>query len=178
MRRAGVAVAVALLVGIPQAATAQGTAARLQGTFTMHGVLTTADHVYGEHRGEHVQRSWTFTPQCGTGSCQQVVLERQRSGKLIADVLVLERQTPDLYLGRGRFWVPLRCGGRVIAHGGLAKETISVRITQTATVGATIFATAVSAKYDNPTRVNLTRCPGGIGHDAARYQGQLASALP
>jgi PKD repeat protein len=93
-------------------------------------------------------------------------------------VLILTRQAPGRYVGRGSFWVPLRCAGRVVRHGGRATETITVRITRTTMVGATRFATAVRATYNNPSRQNLTRCPGGIGHDAATYRGQLTSPLP
>jgi hypothetical protein len=45
-------------------------------------------------------------------------------------------------------------------------------------VGTTSFATAIKASYRNPWRKNLTRCPGGLGRDAARYQGVMVSGAP
>jgi hypothetical protein len=166
-----------LLVIAPSGVAAGATAVkgRLQGTFAMHGRVTTAVNVYGEHVGQRVQRTWTFIPRCPRGACRRVILKRQRSGQNILDRVVLERRKPGVYVGHGHFWVALKCQGQVVAHGGRASETITVRITRTTIVGATHFATAIRATYDNPTRVNLTACPGGIGHDAARYHGQLTS---
>jgi PKD repeat protein len=66
----------------------------------------------------------------------------------------------------------------VVRHGGLATERIAVRILSTATIGTTRVATGLSAIYTNPVRENLTRCPGGIGHDAARYRGSRITPLP
>jgi hypothetical protein len=152
--------------------------ARLQGTFTMQGHLTVAVDVRGEHRGAQITRTWTFTPSCATGVCDAVTLVRDRSPKHIPDMLVLERTGPGVYVGRGKFSVALFCAGRVRPHGGVALEKITVRITQVQTVGTTAYATALSASYVNPKRINNTRCPGGIGHDAAVYTGQLSSALP
>jgi hypothetical protein len=144
----------------------------------MQGRVTTAVDVFGEHVGQRVQRRWIFNPQCPTGSCRRVTLVRQRSGQNLLNKLVLKRSSPGVYVGHGHFWLPLRCEGQVIAHGGRATETITVRITQTTKVGATNYATRIRATYVNPRRVNLTRCPGGIGHDAARYHGQLVSGAP
>jgi hypothetical protein len=176
MRRAmGAVAALALIAAGAGTARSQGTPAVLQGTFAMRGKVTRAVGVYGEHVGQRVRRTWTFAPQCNTGDCPTVLLARQRSGRRILDSLTLTRRASGLYVGRGRFWVALRCEGRTVAHGGLAAETITVRITATATVGATEVATAISASYRNPWRKNLTRCPGGIGHDAARYSGRLVS---
>jgi PKD repeat protein len=92
--------------------------------------------------------------------------------------MMLHRRGPGVYSGKGRFWIPLLCAGRIGTYGGVAPEAITVRITKTHTVGTTRFATAVSATYNNPTRINQTRCPGGIGHDAARYSGRLSTPLP
>ena len=179
MRRvASTAVALALIAGGTEAAGAQGTPAVLQGTFAMRGTVTKAVNVFGEHKGQRVRRSWTFVPQCQTADCPSVLLGRQRSGRHILDTIMLSRQASGLYVGRGHFWVALRCAGQTVAHGGLASETITVQITATTTVGATSFATAISATYKNPSRKNLTRCPGGLGRDAARYRGQLVSGLP
>jgi hypothetical protein len=152
--------------------------ARLQGSFTMRGTVTFVDNVYGEHRGQHVVHTWKFFPQCRSGSCRRVWLVRRRGSRNRLDVMMLHRRGPGVYSGNGRFWIPLLCAGRIVKYGGVAPETITVRITQTHTVGTTRFATAVSATYNNPLRINQTRCPGGIGHDAARYSGRLASPLP
>jgi hypothetical protein len=174
---AGVAVALAFAAS---SATAQDPAprARLQGTFAMTGRVTKVVDVFGEHVGQRVQRTWTFTPACPVHACRRVTLKRERSGQKILDTVELSRQPSGLYVGHGHFWVPLRCQGHVVAHGGRATETITVQVTQTTKVGTIVFATAIRATYDNPKRVNLTACPGGIGHDAARYHGQLTSQLP
>lgn len=179
MRRAmSLTVVLALLAFGAGAAQAHGRRARLQGTFAMRGTLTSVVDVYGEHPGQHVSRRWTFDPDCGALTCTRVTLKRRRSGKRILNVLVLRRRASGVYVGRGRFWVALRCTGRIVPHGGIATETIKVRVTASTMVGTTPFATAVRATYGNPARRNLTRCPGGIGHDAARYRGRRATALP
>lgn len=177
---------VTVLAGITAPASARGSAlvsespapVRLQGTFAMAGTVTIAHHVYGEHRGERVRRTWAFLPQCAIGTCRRVLLARRRSNRRLLDLVMLVRQPSGTYRGRGRFWVALRCAGRVIALGGVATETITARVTRTRLIGATRFATALSATYTNPRRANLTRCPGGIGHDAASYRGHLTSPLP
>jgi PKD repeat protein len=125
-----------------------------------------------------VQRAWTFFPGCAAGACKRVTLARRRSSRHLVDVLVLQRRGRGLYAGTGHFWVALLCAGQAVPHGGLAAETVTVRITHTVLVGTTRFATALRATYNNPSRTNLTRCPGGIGRDAAVYSGRLASPLP
>lgn len=175
---AGAAAALALIVSGVAPASGQAMRGRLQGTFTMHGRLTSVQDVYGEHQGQRVSRTWTFLPQCASGSCRRVLLERQRSGRHILNVLMLRRRALGRYVGRGSFWVPLRCEGHLVRHGGRATETITIRVTGTTMVGTTRFATTIRATYQNPSRENLTRCPGGIGHDAATYRGHLASPLP
>jgi PKD domain len=157
---------------------AQAGSIRLEGSFAMSGTLTAVDNVYGEHRGEHVRRTWSFLPRCATGPCDRVTLRRRRSGRHILDVVGLARRGPSLYVGSGRFWIALTCAGAIVRHGGLATETITVRITGTATVGTTRVATRLRATYTNPKRTNLTRCPGGIGHDAASYHGRRITPLP
>ena len=174
-RAAGLTVVIALLAGGAGPARAQGMSALLQGTFAMHGRLTQAVGVFGERAGQRVRRTWTFVPQCQTVDCQQVMLTRQRSGRRIPDVVMLSLKSPGLYVGHSHFWIALRCAGQFVTHGGLAAEKITVRVTATSTLGPTPIATAISATYRNPWRKNLTRCPGGLGHDAARYHGQLAS---
>ena len=151
---------------------------RLEGAFLMRGTVTLAHNVFGERRGQRLQRTWTFVPQCATGVCNRVTLRRGRSGRHILDVVTLRRRGPRLYSGTGRFWVALRCDGAVIRHGGRATEKITVRIIHTTTIGTTRLPTRVSATYKNPRRQNLTRCPGGIGRDAASYRGRRATPLP
>ncbi len=170
------ATALLLLSTAPPAAAAIN--ARLQGTFAMRGVVTVAVDVLGEHAGDRIARTWTFTPSCSVGVCHAITLERNRSLKNLPDTLVLDRTQPGVYVGQGRFPVPLLCAGQRKPHGGVAIQKITVRITRVQTVGTTPYATAVSASYRNPKRINKTRCPGGIGHDAATYTGQLASPLP
>lgn len=149
------------------------TAARLQGAFTMRGRITVANNVHGEHAGQHIRRSWTFYPQCPSGVCRRVVLKRLRSSRNVLDKLTLKRQSPGVYSGKGRFWIPLKCDGRLVRHGGLANETITVRITRAVRRGGTPYATGITASYHNPSRYQYTRCPGGIGHDGATYGGHL-----
>lgn len=168
------ALAVVTLFGVAHGAAA-AVGARLQGTFAMTGRITSVGNVYGEHVGQRVVHSWTFSPWCAVGACRAVTLYRHRSRRGVLNVLVLKRRAPGLYVGHGRFWLALDCAGRVMAHGGLATERIVVRITRTERVGQRRFATALRASYVNPSRVNLTRCPGGLGHDAARYTGRLMS---
>jgi PKD repeat protein len=103
---------------------------------------------------------------------------RRRSGKHIRDVLVLKRRRQNQYVGTGHFWVALKCAGQLIPHGGRATEKITVRVTHTTLIGTTPVATRIKATYQNPSRANLTRCPGGIGHDAATYGGTLTNPQP
>jgi hypothetical protein len=171
-------VALALLAVAGAAAGAQGDPALLTGTFEMHGTLTKVVHVFGEHTGQKVRRSWTFVPQCQAADCPTVLLKRQRSGQHVIDTVTLTRQSSGAYVGHGRFFFAVRCAGKTVQDGGVAGEQISVQITRTAAVGTTSFATAIKASYRNPWRKNLTRCPGGLGRDAARYQGVMVSGAP
>jgi hypothetical protein len=176
--RAAASIALAGFVSLAAAPAYAAPRARLDGTFVMRGRLTVVDNVRGERRGERIKRSWTFAPHCNRGVCNRVTLTRRRGGRHKLDVLVLTQQRPGVYVGRGRFWVALKCAGSVLDHGGIASETITVRVTRTQMIGSTPFATAISATYTNPLRTNVTRCPGGIGHDAAKYKGRLSSTLP
>jgi hypothetical protein len=165
----------ALAAFLATTATATGaTNARLRGTFTMHGRITVAHSVYGEHVGQHVVRTWTFYPQCNSGACSRVVLKRRRSAKHILDTIALNRKSPGVYSGRGRFWIPLECDGQLVRHGGIANEQITVHITRAVGSGGTRYATGITASYYNPSRYQYTRCPGGIGRDGATYGGTLA----
>jgi hypothetical protein len=144
-------------------------AALLQGTFLMSGKVTVAHNVRGERVGDVVTRNWTFTPQCPTAPCPTVQLVRQRATG--SDMLTL-RQTPSgSYAGTGSFYAALRCSGRVYPRGELIPFKITVRVTEsTGTV-----ASAISATYVNRARRNLTPCIGVLGHDSARYEGQLVT---
>lgn len=171
------AVWLAVAEAAPASATTPGSgaaAARLQGTFAMTGRVTVARFVRGEHRGQIVQRSWSFAPGCAAGPCPAVVLTRLRAGG--TDTVVLKQRRPGVYSGRGRFYRPLRCGHRIYRPGERIPFVITVTITGTIVdpTGATV-ASAISATYVNPRRVNLTPCVAGLGHDAARYSGQLAT---
>jgi hypothetical protein len=152
-------------------------AARLQGTWSVHGRVTRADGVRGEHKGQRVRRSWTFQSTCAAGPCRTVSLSRERSLRQV-DRLVLTRAAPRRYVGHGRFYVRLRCGGRTYPRGGVAYETVRVTISASATVQSTPFATAIRADYTNPRRVNRTPCAGNLGRDAGTYSGTLSTPLP
>ncbi len=159
------------------AGAAQGAAtdtARLGGTFAMSGTITVARHVRGERAGQHVARAWSFTPLCSTGQCPRVSLVRQRAGG--TDHLVLSRTGPGQYAGSGRFYAPVRCGGRTIRNGESVPFTIKVTITAAAATPGGLVASALQASYVNPSRSNLTRCVAVPGRDAAVYDGQPAPA--
>lgn len=172
------ALSLSITLALVSAAPGDAAAGRLGGTFLMLGKLTSVHDVYGEHRGQRVQRTWVFIPSCATGVCNRVTLVRRRSGQHILDTVVLKRRRQNLYVGTGYFWIALKCAGQVVNHGGRATEKITVRVTRTGLLGTTPIATAVSATYQNPSRVNLTRCPGGIGSDAATYAGSLVGPAP
>jgi hypothetical protein len=172
------AFAIAAAAAVVAPASGLAAPARLGGTFKMFGKLTYVRHVYGEHRGQRVQRTWIFLPHCATGVCNRVTLVRRRSGQKIRDVVVLKRRHQNQYVGTGHFWIALNCAGKVIPHGGRATEKITVRVTRTQVIGTTLFASGIKATYQNPKRVNLTACPGGIGQDAATYSGTLTSTSP
>jgi hypothetical protein len=143
-------------------------AAQPQGTFQMTGHVTVAHNVRGEHVGEIVQRTWTFTPQCPTAPCATVQLVRARASG--TDTLMLQQTAPGIYAGQGSFSAPLRCHGQVYNPG----ETVPFRITVRVTAATGPVASAISARYVNRSRINLTRCIGLLGHDAAQYTGQPA----
>jgi hypothetical protein len=171
----GVAAAVALIVAGGTATAAHPIDALLRGTFTMKGTVSVAEHVAGEHAGQHVTRSWTFYPSCSTGGCPRVVLKRFRSPRHVLDAITLSRRSAGVYVGKHRFWLTLKCNGATVKRGGYANETITVKIVRAISVGGTRNATGIRATYNNPSRFNQTRCPGGIGHDAANYSGHLNS---
>ena len=148
---------------------------RLEGSFQMTGRVTVADHVRGEHVGEFVHRTWTFTPLCATGPCAQVRLVRARAAG--ADTLILTQNSPGQYAGSGRFFAPLKCAGRVYPSGVEIPFRVAVRVTETATAAdGTVVASGVDATYVNKSRLNLTPCVFVPGHDSARYSGSSSPA--
>jgi hypothetical protein len=168
------AVACAAAVGAAQAQTT-APAAQLQGTFQMSGTVTVAHLVRGEHVGEAVQRTWTFTPLCATAPCATVQLVRSRATG--TDTLTLIALAPTSYTGTGRFYAPLRCAGRIYRPGEMIPFRITVHVTATArgAAGGPPVASTITATYVNAARVDLTPCLALLGHDAARYSGQLVA---
>lgn len=176
MRRP-VALAVAAILGAAVAAPqASGTgllgAARLQGVFAMSGRVTDAVNAGGEHVGEHVARTWTFSSTCPAAACPTVGLTRARQASTF-DQLTLRRRSPGYYTGTATFFAPERCAGIRYAKGVAVPFSITVRVTAAQTVGGQVLATGIRAFYRNPKRVGLTRCVTLPAHDAARYTGTL-----
>ena len=143
---------------------------RLAGTYQMTGLITVAQFVRGEHVGEVVLRTWTFTPLCVTGPCAQVRLDRGRRNA--TDTVILTETSPGHYSGAGTFYAPLRCAGQAISAGAEVPFQITVTVTATTTApDGSVLAQQISAKYVNKSRLNLTPCVIALGHDAARYTG-------
>jgi hypothetical protein len=155
----------------PGAAGAQSQVqSRLAGTFQMTGRVTVARDVRGEHVGDMVQRTWTFTPLCATGPCAQVRLFRGRANA--TDTLILNETSAGHYSGTGRFFAPLKCAGTIYGEGEEIPFQIKLTVTATTTAAdGTVLAQQINATYVNKTRLNLTRCVIVLGHDAARYTG-------
>jgi hypothetical protein len=172
--------AVLSLAVAPAAAapTARPGTARLTGRFTMTGKVTKAVLIRGEHVGQKVKRTWTFTPRCASGQCGSVQLVRQRQSG--TDTLVLKRIKRGYYEGNGKFFARLRCSGRVYNRGMSVPFTIQVHLTAAAVQGGQAVATRIRASYTNRSRRNHTPCVAIPGHDAASYTGKLVStgALP
>jgi hypothetical protein len=76
-------------------------------------------------------------------------------------------------VGSSLFYAPLRCTGRIYRPGQVVPFEITVQITATAPSATGIVASAISATYVNRSRLNLTPCIGVLGHDSARFSGQL-----
>ena len=166
-----VAIAVAVATaGLAASAPAQAPpTAELKGAFQMSGRVTVARNVSGERAGQLVQRTWTFTPQCSQAPCAGVQLVRERTTG--TDTLTLQLTAAGTYTGSGRFFAPLRCSGHIYPQG----QEIPFRITVHITAVNGSVASAISATYVNRSRINLTRCIGVLGHDSARYTGQLTA---
>ena len=171
------AVAIAALASVaPTAAAATPpaptpAAARLEGQFLLAGRITVAKNIRGEHTGQNVTRTWTFTPGCPAGACPTIGLSRRRSDG--TDNLALRLRSPGYYVGNGRFFAPLRCGGRTIRTGASVPFSITVRVTGATLAGSDVVATQVNATYTNRSRSNLTNCVAFLGHDAATYHGHV-----
>jgi hypothetical protein len=147
--------------------------ALLTGTFTMHGRITVAVGVTGEHVGQTITRTWVFQAhECGPTSCALVVLTRERSAGTHSTI-TLRRGLDGTYRGTGAFDAPLRCEGRTRPRGETAPYRISARITQAAVVNDVPFAYTIRAGYVGGERIDHTICPLGESHDAARYTGTL-----
>jgi hypothetical protein len=146
--------------------------ARLQGTFTAHGVITRSVNVPGERRGQHLTRAWSFLPQCSAGVCRAVQLVRQR-GATGRDQLILHRRRAGYYTGRGSFTAPVRCSGRVVAAGQRVQFTITLTIVADAVEGSQRLATGFTATYLSRKRTDLSRCFLAPARDSARYRGTL-----
>jgi hypothetical protein len=164
------------LVAAPRASGAGLLAtARLQGVFVMSGLITDALNTGGEHRGEVVQRTWTFTSRCPAGACPTVELTRTRNRTLppLVDQLVLRRRSPGFYSATATFLAPMVCAGQRYAKGEAVPFSITVRVTAARTIGGQVLATGLRAFYRNPKRIGLTKCVTVAAHDAARYTGRL-----
>lgn len=149
----------------------------LRGSFAMAGRVTVAKHVRGERPGQTIRRGWVFASACPyPGPCSAVALTRPRAGG--TDRIVLALVGEHRYAGRGSFSVPVSCAGRRFVRGGLATYSIVVAVVGAQAEQGVTFASAITASYVNPRRVNRTRCAGFIGHDAAVYAGGPAAGLP
>lgn len=172
---AGITAALSLGGGAAVAAAATSQAspavARLQGIYTMSGLVIDAVNVAGEHRGEQVQRQWAFSSFCPAGACPTVTLTRRRALGA-SDTLILHRRAPAFYVGTGSFDAPVFCGRRRIVHGTRVPFQITVRVTATATaLNGEVLATGLRAFYRNRSRIPLTTCFTLPAHDAVRYTG-------
>jgi hypothetical protein len=160
---------------VPARAAVAGVAdARIATTYVMHGRITTAVRVRGEHRGQLVRRRWTFAGRsCSGDVCQRLALRRQRSANHY-DRLMLSRVGVGSYAGSGRFYAGLRCRGRRYPRGLVVPYRITVQVAQAVPVEGIVFASALTATYTNLRRIDRTRCPIGPSHDAAGYLGGAA----
>jgi PKD domain len=167
----------ALALAVPAAAHA-APAARVQGRFAMRARVTDAVGLPGEHRGQRLVRTWRITPRgCHRDTCARLQLRRTLSAGR-QDRVTLHRRGDGTYVGRGQFFVALRCRGRIYRHGSRAPFVIRLRVTATRTIGGIRFARRLAATYDNSRRIESTPCSVTPSHDAARYRGSLAAGTP
>jgi hypothetical protein len=185
IRRAGVSalVALGLMSGLAASSASAAidpallAAARLQGYWTMSGVVTKSVNVPGEPPGESLRRTWAFVPPCPTGACPTLQLSRQRGAGY--DNVLLHSTAPGVYVGTGSFYAPARCRGTLFRKGELAPYTIRVTITGVAQQpDGSVLATTLAATYRNVKRVGLTRCYSAPSYDSASYTGAPAAPAP
>lgn len=163
------------MLGLARAA---GVDARVMGTFMMRARVTTAVNVLGEHAGQRLTRRWAIVARgCNGSVCETLELRRQRGDDRHSKI-TLHRTAPGRYRGRGVFYAALSCYGKVYRHGSRVPYRITLTVAATTEVGGVTFARRITARYDNPSRANGTRCPLGPSHDAARYKGRLTTPLP
>lgn len=149
----------------------RGLNARVIGTFQMVAHVTVASNVRGERVGQVLHRTWRIVPEhCRQNVCQSLRLDRERSAKR-HDHLTLRRAGKGYYVGRGVFYVGLRCQGRVYRFGSRVPFTITLTIKRVTRVQGIAFARSISATYSNPARSDSTPCPLAPSHDAGRYTG-------
>ena len=152
-------------------------AARLQGYWTMSGVVTKSVNVPGEPPGQLLHRTWAFVTPCPTGACPTVGLVRQRG--TVYDSVPLHSTAPGVYVGTGSFYAPMRCRRTVFAKGELAPYTIRVTVTGVAQQpDGSVLATTLAATYRNVKRLGLTRCYSAPSYDSASYSGAPAASPP
>jgi hypothetical protein len=176
---AAAACVVSVVVVVAIAPTASATAVatpgvRLQGQFTMAGQITGALNVKNEHRGELISRVWSLTPLCATGPCPQVRLLRTLGRGTI--VINLHSTSANSYAVNSSFYAPLKCDGKINQRGELVPYTITLTITADTVLNGVTYATAITARYRDSNRLNLTHCVFPPSHDAATYTGHVAVA--
>ncbi|MGH2868390.1 MAG: hypothetical protein ACRDNK_12595 [Solirubrobacteraceae bacterium] len=169
------------LIGAPAAAApvppALLAAARLQGFWTVSGVVTKAVNVPGERPGARVTRTWAFVPGCPTSACPTLTLVRQRGPGF--DKVQLRNAAPGVYVGTGSFYAPARCRGTLFRKGERVPYTIRVTITGVAQQpDSSVLATTFAATYRNPRRIGLTRCYSAPSYDSATYGAVPAPPPP
>lgn len=181
-RRATLATLAALsLIGAPAAAASVPPAllavARLQGYWTVSGVVTKSVNVPGELPGALVTRTWAFVPTCPTGACPTLMLVRQRGSGY--DNVPLHSTGPGVYVGTESFYAPVQCRGKVFRKGEQVPYTIRVTVTGVAQQpDGSVLATTFAATYRDPRRIGLTRCYSAPSYDSADYTAAPASSPP
>ncbi len=169
------------LVGAPAAAAsvphALLAAARLQGFWTVSGVVTKSVNVPDERPGDLVTRTWALVPRCPTGACPTLMLVRQRGPGY--DNVPLHSTGPGVYVGTGSFYAPAQCRGTLFRRGERVPYTIRIAITAVAQQpDGSVLAATFAAAYRNPRRVGLTRCYSAPSYDSASYTAAPAAPPP
>ena len=144
----------------------------ISASFVMHGHIATAVRVRGEHRGQAVDRRWTFSGlSCAGSVCPRLSLRRQRSAHHF-DRLTLSRVGIGSYAGRGRFYAALRCRGRLSSGAWWSPTGSPCRWPRWSRSRGSPSPAGSTATYTNLRRIDRTRCPIGPSHDAAQYTGR------